>query len=100
MTPIYEKDIYLFPCGTKKAAIRLIEYGAREFLDLRVYYLGYEEDWLPTKEGFRIEATLESVSGIFDALVDLLSNKEATKLSEKLITAVHNIYNQKGAAGL
>lgn len=70
--------------------MRLVEYGVREFLDCRVYYLGFEEDWLPTKEGFRIEATLETIAAVFDALVDLLSNEEVRVYVEKFIKSIRN----------
>ena len=44
-----------------------------EYLSLRKYYLDFEENWLPSKEGITMPVDLENVQELFRGLVEILS---------------------------
>jgi len=48
-----------------------------EYLHLRKYYLSFDEGYKPTKEGACIPFELNSLSNLFDALVEILSLAES-----------------------
>ena len=48
-----------------------------EYLHLRKYYLDFEGIYMPTKEGACIPFELNSLSNLFEALVEILSLAES-----------------------
>jgi len=53
-----------------------------EYIHIRKYYLGFEGEYIPTKEGACIPFELNSLSNLFEGLIELLSlaeSKEAIK---------------------
>ena len=44
-----------------------------EYLSLRKYYLDFEEEWLPSKEGISIPLDLDNTQELFTGLVEILS---------------------------
>jgi hypothetical protein len=48
-----------------------------EYLHLRKYYLDFEGEYQPTKEGACIPFEINSLSNLFEALIQLLSKAES-----------------------
>tara|TARA_A100001515_G_C4463325_1_gene174414 strand:- start:64 stop:360 length:297 start_codon:yes stop_codon:yes gene_type:complete len=53
-----------------------------EYLSLRKYYLDFEEEWLPSKEGISIPLDLENTQELFTGLVEILSLAESKTIIE------------------
>ena len=53
-----------------------------EYLSLRKYYLDFEEEWLPSKEGISIPLDLENTQELFTGLVEILSLAESKSIIE------------------
>ena len=53
-----------------------------EYLSLRKYYLEFEENWLPSKEGITMPVYLENVQELFRGLVEILSLAESKAILE------------------
>ena len=53
-----------------------------EYLSLRKYYLDFEEEWLPSKEGITMPIDLENVQELFTGLVEILSLAESKSILE------------------
>jgi hypothetical protein len=53
-----------------------------EYLSLRKYYLDFEEEWLPSKEGISIPLDLENTQELFTGLVPILSLAESKSIIE------------------
>ncbi len=64
--------------------IRLVASTFREvtYLQLRKYFLSYEGEWLPSKQGVSMEAGIENIYGLLDGLLDLLSKAEGDDIIE------------------
>ena len=77
---IYEKMIQ----ETDYEQIRLVVSTFRdiEYISLRKYYLDFEEEWLPSKEGITMPVDLENVQELFTGLVEILSLAESKSILE------------------
>ena len=53
-----------------------------EYLSLRKYYLDFEEEWLPSKEGISIPLDLDNTQELFTGLVEILSLAESKSIIE------------------
>ena len=51
-----------------------------DYFHVRKYYLGFEGDYLPTKEGACFPATIESTSSLFNALCKILTTSEVLEM--------------------
>ena len=67
-----------------------IEYGVQvrftisEFMDkhyfgIRKWYLGFEGEWLPTREGFSWPYNLSSMTNLYSAFAEVVSTAEITE---------------------
>ena len=75
--PLYEKIIS--ENLDKGSQLRLVvnEFRDVQYLHLRKYFLSYEGDWVPTKEGASMPATIQSIYSLLDGLVEICSNEES-----------------------
>ena len=80
---IYEKVI--LEQENKETQWRLVVSKFRdvEYLHLRKYFLDFEGEYKPTKEGACIPFELTSLSNLFEALVEILSLAESKGSIEK-----------------
>jgi hypothetical protein len=67
-----------------------------EYLHVRKYFLSYEGDWVPTKEGASIPASIQNVYSLLDGLLEVCSKAEgvdsiATHLSNKIIALKQSV---------
>ena len=53
-----------------------------EYLSLRKYYLDFEEEWFPSKEGISIPLDLDNTQELFTGLVEILSLAESKSIIE------------------
>ena len=52
------------------------EFRDKNYLSIRQWYLNFEGEWAPTKNGFTTLYTLDTVSALFNGLAELLSKAE------------------------
>jgi len=80
---IYERII--LEQENKEIQWRLVvsKFRDTEYLHLRKYYLDFEGTYMPTKEGACIPFELNSLSNLFEALVEILSLAESKGSIEK-----------------
>jgi|SRR5210317_88831 hypothetical protein len=78
---MYEKVIQ----ETEYEQIRLVVSTFRdvEYLSLRKYYLDFEEEWKPTKEGITMPIDFDNSRNLFEGLVEILSLAESKNILEQ-----------------
>lgn len=54
-----------------------------EYLHLRKYFLDYEGEWVPTKEGVSFPATIQSIYSLVDGLLEICANAEGVDAIEQ-----------------
>lgn len=74
---LYEKVIS--QNDEKGSQLRLVVNTFRdvEYLHLRKYFLSYEGEWLPTKEGASMPATIQSIYALLDGLIEICAAEES-----------------------
>lgn len=80
--------------GNTQLRVAVSEFQGQLYLSFRWWNLNFEEDdYYPTREGITLPYNLDTVSKLWDSLVDLLSESEViTKLVE------HGVKTEKPTA--
>lgn len=65
--------------------VRLVVNEFREvlYLQLRKYFLSYEGDWVPSRQGISIPASLENIYLLLDGLLEICAEAEGVEVIEK-----------------
>lgn len=53
------------------------------YIQLRKYFLSYEGEWLPSREGISIPLSIENSYALLDGLLDVLSQSEGEEIITK-----------------
>jgi hypothetical protein len=58
--------------------VRLVvsEFRGKQYLHLRKYYLTYESEWKPTKDGVCLEISISNIVHLFEGLTKLLARSD------------------------
>lgn len=97
-TPLYEKVLSENLDKGKQLRLVLNEFRDTEYLHLRTYYLDYEGDWKPTKEGASMPATLASIYALLDGLIEICSlNESIDSISEHFGEKLRELKNEQQA---
>lgn len=74
---LYEKII--FENEEKGFQYRLVvsEFRDSQYLHLRKYFLSYEGEYVPTKEGAAMPASIQNIYALLDGLIEICSKEEA-----------------------
>jgi TPP-dependent indolepyruvate ferredoxin oxidoreductase alpha subunit len=73
---INEKD-------TEQLRLVINTFRGVEYLSLRKYYLDFDEEWLPSKEGISMPLDIENAQELFTGLVEILSLAESKSILEE-----------------
>ncbi len=79
---IYEKIISENETGTEQIRLTINEFRDVEYLHLRKYYLDFEGDFKPSKDGVAMSLDFENSKALFEGLVEILSLAEAKGILE------------------
>lgn len=62
--------------------VRLVVNDFREvtYFQLRKYFLSYEGEWIPSREGISIPASLENIYAVMDGLLDICARAEGEEV--------------------
>jgi hypothetical protein len=52
------------------------------YIHLRKYFLSYEGEWVPSREGVSIPASLQNIYALLDGLLDICSTAEGHEIIE------------------
>ena len=79
---IYEKIISETKEGTDQIRLTINEFRGVEYLHLRKYYLDFEGEFKPSKDGVAMALDFENSKALFEGLVEILSLAEAKGILE------------------
>ena len=72
----YEKVISQNADGTEQVKLTVNEFRGTEYLHLRKYYLDFEGDFKPSKDGVAMALDFQNSKALFEGLVEILSLAE------------------------
>ena len=79
---VYEKIINQNAEGTEQVRLTINEFRGIEYLHLRKYYLDFDGDFKPTKDGVAVPIDFENSRAFFEGLVEILSLAESKGILE------------------
>lgn len=74
---LYEKLVH--QDDNKSFQLRLVvnTFKERTYVHLRKYFLSYEGEFVASKEGVSMEASLDNILSLLDGLMEIVSHEEA-----------------------
>lgn len=82
----YEKLIYENTDKFYQLRLTVSEFRGKYYVNIRKYFLSYESEWIPSKEGISMEASMANVAALLEGLLEIVSQEEG----RELITRVYN----------
>ena len=79
---VYEKIVSENDEGTEQVRLTVNEFRGTEYLHLRKYYLDFEGDFKPSKDGVALRLDFNNSKLLFEGLVEILSLAEAKNILE------------------
>ena len=79
---VYEKIVSENYEGTEQVRLTVNEFRGTEYLHLRKYYLDFEGDFKPSKDGVALRLDFNNSKLLFEGLVEILSLAEAKNILE------------------
>lgn len=75
--PLYEKLIY--QNDDKFYQLRLVvnEFRDKQYIHVRKYFMSYEGEYIPSKEGVSMEASIHNIFALLDGLIEICSKEES-----------------------
>lgn len=75
----------------KQIRIVVSTFRGLHYMHLREYYLGFEGEWLPSKNGTNIPVSIESMQTLFRALSRILADSELKFILDKVYEEIGTI---------
>jgi len=92
---VYERVIHYDQVKEIQLRLTVNVFRGVEYLSIRKYYLSFDEEWLPTRDGVSMPLDLENSRELFTALVDIISLAESKDILETHFKEqIDNIYLQ------
>ena len=80
---IYEKIISENETATEQIRLTINTFRDVEYLHLRKYYLDFDGDFKPSKDGVAMKLDFNNSRGLFEGLVEIISLAEAKNILEE-----------------
>lgn len=79
----YEKTIYENLEKFYQLKLTVSEFREKYYVNIRKYFQSYEGDFVPSKEGVSMEASMENIYSLLDGLFEIVSQGEAREIIER-----------------
>ena len=80
---IYEKVIHYDEDKEVQVRLTINSFRGIEYLHVRKYYLDFDEEWKPSKEGITMPLDFDNSRNLFVGLVEILSLAESKEIIEE-----------------
>lgn len=82
----YKKLIYDNQDKFYQLNLTVSEFRDKHYINIRKYFQSYEGEYIPSKEGISMEASISNVLSLLDGLIDIVSKEEAISLIDDYFT--------------
>jgi Transcriptional Coactivator p15 (PC4) len=80
---LYEKLIYENLDKFYQLKLTVSEFREKYYVNVRKYFQSYEGDFIPSKEGISMEASMHNILSLLDGLMEIVSKEESAALINK-----------------
>jgi len=85
---LYEKLIYENEIKGYQLKLVVNEFKGIQYIHIRKYFLSYEGDFIPSKEGISMEASISNITALLNGLIEICSKEESKE-------AINNYFSGK-----
>lgn len=85
---LYEKLIYENEIKGYQLKLVVNEFKGIQYIHIRKYFLSYEGDFIPSKEGISMEASISNITALLNGLIEICSKEESKE-------AIHTYFSGK-----
>jgi hypothetical protein len=86
----YEKLIYENMDKFYQLRLTVSEFRDKLYFNIRKYFLSYESEWIPSREGVSMEASMENTYALLDGVFDVLSKAEGEEIIKHYYARISN----------
>jgi hypothetical protein len=90
----YEKTIYENLDKFYQLKLTVSEFRDKYYINIRKYFQSYEGDYVPSKEGVSMEASMENIYALLDGLFEIVSNGEAEEIVKRYADKLKETHEQ------
>lgn len=87
----YEKTIYHNEEKFYQLKLTISEFRDKYYINIRKYFQSYEGDFVPSKEGVSMEASMENIYALLDGLFDIVSKGEAEEIVKRYANKISDL---------
>ena len=87
----YEKTIYENEAKNYQLKLTVSEFRDKYYINIRKYFQSYEGDFVPSKEGVSMEASMENIYALLDGLFEIVSNGEAEEIVKRYANKISDL---------
>lgn len=85
--PLYEKLIYQNDEKAYQYRLVVSEFRDVQYIHIRKYFLSFEGEYVPSKEGASIAATINNTFALLDGLLEIVSHEEGQDAIKEYLEA-------------
>ena len=90
----FSRIVHVSEEGDYQVRLTVNSFRGKEYLHFRKYYLDFEGEWQPSKEGISMPLGLSKSREMFSALVEILSlTANKTEVYNHFSDLIENLYN-------
>lgn len=92
---VYSKVIHEYDNGMEQIRLCVSQFKDKEYLNIRKYYLDFNEEWKPTPTGISFPLTIEGTRELFVSASEIISLAESKDIiKEHFIEIINTIYQK------
>ena len=76
-TEFYEKIIHQNDDKFFQVKLVVGEFRGKQYVHIRKHFLSYEGDYIPSREGVSMEASIDNILSLLDGLMEICSKEES-----------------------
>lgn len=95
----YEKLIYENEAKGYQLKLVVNEFREVQYVHLRKYFLSYEGEYVASREGISMEASMDNILSLLDGLIELVSFEEAKDTINKYFNEKLNVKGNANSNG-
>lgn len=80
---LYEKLIYENFDKFYQLRLTISEFRDKQYVNIRKYFLSYEGEYIASKEGVSMEASISNIHSLLEGLIEICSVEESKELMTK-----------------
>jgi hypothetical protein len=87
----YEKTIYENAEKFYQLKLTVSEFRDKYYINIRKYFQSYEGDFVPSREGVSMEASMENIYALLDGLFEIVSQGEASEIVKRYADKISDL---------